>query len=508
MRTFDGKKVLMVQHRNWGIDIGHQLAVRLSQGGARLAAITGKKSSHKFHESQKVISYEYILNTDDILENPEHYLKGRRYSLAHIAESLGIDSVWPMIFGARLISRSYGEGYNFANVQTLSDDQIILYLQATYACIQDLCEQFDPEVVVLSRIAEPPILMLYYLLRKKGVRCLYITDIKVRGMWIAAYDPVESEGPFFDHLKKLNAGMNSTSLDIARQYILEFRKEFKQPTYMDKTSRDDSFPRFLRQQLGLVRRLAEWYTKPGEDCSEILGATPDCRSPRILIRDHFTKMWRTRLAKRYSYADIDSIDKFVYYPLQAEPELTLDVFAPHFTNQFELVRQVAMSLPGDYTLVVKDHPTMMGMRSYSDLESLARIPNVKLINPQVRNDILLKKASMVLSPNSTALVEAAFFNKPSLQFGDQGTTQMLPNVIRHTDMTTLSAVMREHLGCECVGPEYERRLENFIAAAFDVGHDIAYIEAWEHKGSVEVDRLWDMYRTEIIRALRLDGMSK
>ena len=34
----------------------------------------------------------------------------------------------------------------------------------------------------------------------------------------------------------------------------------------------------------------------------------------------------------------------------------------YFTNLFELIRQVAISLPSGITLVVKEHPIMIGRR--------------------------------------------------------------------------------------------------------------------------------------------------
>ena len=50
-------------------------------------------------------------------------------------------------------------------------------------------------------------------------------------------------------------------------------------------------------------------------------------------------------------------------PLQFQPEESIDVQAPRFNNMIELARQVAMSLPGDMTLIVKDHPGMFGFRN-------------------------------------------------------------------------------------------------------------------------------------------------
>ena len=501
MGFLHGKRILIVQQRNWGIDIGHLLAKKLAAEGARLAAVTYKKSAHVFHASQKEVSYEVLISNDDALENPEKYLKGRTFTIEEMTKALGVTSIWPIPFASREITRSYAEGFNFANLQQLSDADIILYLQATFAYVSDLLESFKPAAIIVSRIAEPANFMMYYLARKRGIRCLSITDSKVRGVWISTYTPWETEGPSLDRFDELNSGGQSDNAERARRYIAEFRESFKRPTYMDKVYDTPPFWKRMRQELAPYRRIIEWYTRQHPDCIKKLGATVDCRPPLIILRDHYTKWWRKRVARRFSYFPLEAVGTYVYYPLQYEPETTLDVFAPYFTNQIELAKQIAMSLPGDYTLVVKDHPAMFGLRSFSALQSLSRCPNIKLMDSRVSSEKLLKGASLVLAPNSTSLVEAAFYGIPAIQFGDQGVTQKLPNVIRHTDLTTLPNVLAKHILEKQGGDEYERRIENFVASIYDVGHQLDYLAAWEGGKTSEREKIWQMYRKELERIL-------
>ena len=67
-----------------------------------------------------------------------------------------------------------------------------------------------------------------------------------------------------------------------------------------------------------------------------------------------------------------------------QPELAIDVLAPFFTNQIEVARLIAMSLPDDYTLVVKDHPIMVGLRRPRYLDKIQKLPNVKLIDYSIK----------------------------------------------------------------------------------------------------------------------------
>jgi len=57
--------------------------------------------------------------------------------------------------------------------------------------------------------------------------------------------------------------------------------------------------------------------------------------------------------------------------LQFQPEASIDVMAPFFSNQIETARQIAMSMPDDYVLVTKEHPAMVELRPPSYLEDRA-----------------------------------------------------------------------------------------------------------------------------------------
>src|SRR3989344_3597300 len=114
-----------------------------------------------------------------------------------------------------------------------------------------------------------------------------------------------------------------------------------------------------------------------------------------MLRDHYAKKWYRYCADRFPYHALDSIKKYVYFPLQFQPEEAIDVTAPFFNNQIETARLVAQSLPDDFTLVVKDHPDMAELRSPSYLQKIARTPNVKLVDYRVSSERLLKDATLV-----------------------------------------------------------------------------------------------------------------
>ena len=140
---------------------------------------------------------------------------------------------------------------------------------------------------------------------------------------------------------------------------------------------------------------------------------------------------------------------------------------------------------------------MVGLRPPSYLEKVARTVNVKLIDYRVPTELVVKNSDMVICTNGTTLAEAAFYNKPAIQLGNFGTTLQFPNVVHHTDMTTLTQRIKEILKMDCRSPEYEHQLENYVAAVYDTGFDVNYIGAWEKGEKESMKRLCNIYKEQV-----------
>ena len=159
----------------------------------------------------------------------------------------------------------------------------------------------------------------------------------------------------------------------------------------------------------------------------------------VEFRNHYQNIGKTKFnvllkelnllivrSKRKSYIDknflksVKNKTPFVFFPLHFEPEQTLLIKNPYFTNQIEVITNIAKSLPIEFMLLVKEHPAMKlsGWRKISDYEKIANIPNVVLIHPSVSNENIIPKSSLVITISGTSGLEAAFHEKPSIVFTD------------------------------------------------------------------------------------------
>ncbi len=504
MSKLQGKRVLIFQQRNWGKIIGRYLAKRLAEEGAILGALTFKRSVHDLIKEGET-KYELIINNDEVMADPKKYLGDDDYNLTEICDQLGVDSLWPLIYTLRNHVKSYQDKYYYSFKQNVSDEEIGYFVKAVYKYIKFFFSEFKPDVIISPNFVALPHIMFNLYAHRRGVKMFGLTDSKVRGVYIFTYGYRDDAGPFYERVDALNAsGAKSQNQERAEQYIADFRREFKKPDYANYESGGRSLMQRLRRELLPYYQVLLWYTKPGISRVNYLkstGITIDYRPPKIILRDHWAEKSYRKFADTFNYYPFDQVGKLVYFPLQFQPEATIDVISPNFSNQIETARQVAMSLPGDYTLVVKEHPGMVGKRPPSYLEKISRTVNVKLIDYRIPSQEILKRAALVVSPSSTTIAEAAFFNKPAIQLGNLGTTLKLPNVFRHTDMTTLARKIQEVLAVNLNNPEYERRLVNFVAAAYDTGLEVDYVSLWEGRRMDLLDQLWQDYKKELARVL-------
>ena len=101
------------------------------------------------------------------------------------------------------------------------------------------------------------------------------------------------------------------------------------------------------------------------------------------------------------------------------------------------------------------------------------------------------------------MIEAAMLNIPCIQLGDLGTTQLLPNVRQHSDVTTLGDKIETVLSEKVNSQEYEHQLEQYVSAAMDVGFDLNYFGVWYYGETGDQDEIFRRHADELRRCFQL-----
>lgn len=132
----------------------------------------------------------------------------------------------------------------------------------------------------------------------------------------------------------------------------------------------------------------------------------------------------------FSYGSLPLIDdqsRYVVLPLHYEPEAVISYFSRH-RRQVELAEQLIDTLPYDFKLVIKEHPSQPGALAMPQWRNVTKCARV--IPLRAHSDIkeLFARQIYVVSIGSTFALEAAMHGKPVAVLGGAHFVGV-PNVI-------------------------------------------------------------------------------
>jgi hypothetical protein len=109
--------------------------------------------------------------------------------------------------------------------------------------------------------------------------------------------------------------------------------------------------------------------------------------------------------------------RFIYYPLQYFPEVTIQAYGRGYEDQVHLITRLAASIPTDTRIYVKEHTSMVGRRPFEVYRRLKKLFNVELVSPLISTFDLIKRAAATATITSTAGWEAYNLGLPAICFG-------------------------------------------------------------------------------------------
>lgn len=179
-----------------------------------------------------------------------------------------------------------------------------------------------------------------------------------------------------------------------------------------------------------------------------------------LVKDKKKRKMREKFMEKNLLKKINLNHPFIYFPMSTDLERHLLIDSPYHTNQIEVIRNVAKSIPINYTLYVKENPSNItrDWRDISQYEELLDIPNVRVLHPEFSNSDLLKNCDLVISIAGSSSFEAAFYEKPSIVFG-QVLYSGLPSVTKVENIRDLPRNIRNSLKQKVKAEDLSRYLE-------------------------------------------------
>lgn len=199
--------------------------------------------------------------------------------------------------------------------------------------------------------------------------------------------------------------LNEGSISEARQFIEVFKNKAKNSCYTKKSS--------------LTHDLLYTF---GYMVKKIHSVLFESKYDRVIENiDYYMHQnlssikYLNRLIYRFGiiYDQYNENDCFMFYPMHIEPEAVVQYWSGGtYTNQINLIEQIARNLPPNCFLYVKDHIHEFGYRDIKDYKKIKEIPNVKLLDPGVSGLFLANKSKGLVTVNGTMGLECIALGKP------------------------------------------------------------------------------------------------
>jgi len=147
---------------------------------------------------------------------------------------------------------------------------------------------------------------------------------------------------------------------------------------------------------------------------------------------NFSRWSKVSRITKYLIDDVEkelSGSEYYIFPIHYQPEASTVVASPRHSDQLNLIKNLAFSMPAGTKLVVKEHVSNIGFPDVEFYKAVKSYPNVILASHNCNIKELIRNSLGVITITSTAGFEALLLNKHVYYFGDVFYTYH-PNAIK------------------------------------------------------------------------------
>lgn len=381
----------------------------------------------------------------------EKYLGGEKdkyseyYLLGGIPPNIDISKYPPP--GADLIGKLYKAeslvltmmNKNYRYDKMCVDERRRLYydiLRYWYGKIRET----DPNIIIYSSIPHA----VYNYIIFEIARLLKIKTIMFQDTWVS--DRVMVFNNFWNGNAEIKRAIEK---DRNNNFQLDdLDDDIKKYYLWQKNPKADTTPCYiLKKEERRIKRKKSWKKK----LKPIRLAIKNREFFKKIYR-YFTRPYRDNLKKDYEKLQTkpDLNNKFIYVPLNHQPEATSCPLGDMFVDQILMIEILSASLPSNWAIYVKEHPNQWNNRgvNFSSsrykgyYEKIAKIKGVKIIPINISTYDLINKSQLIANVNGTAGWEAIMRNKAVMAFGYPWYIEA-PGVFKVKDIKTCQEVINK-----------------------------------------------------------------
>lgn len=418
--------------------------------------------SKKFFQEQKLVKFKNIWFYHDYTSK---FQKPDLQYLSTIEKKYKVN-LWLLASNERIF---YEHNYYYR----FTTDEILSILEQECRLFESVLDEIEPDFLIMASPNFHYDYLFYTICRARGIRIL------IQGPSRFGYRCIISEKVDEIDSKQMPQTDSKQSIGQLQNYLKGFdiTKEGKELRHRFINSKFRYFRAALQYLLSANTNIKTHYTYFGRTKYNVL---------KTAIKYTIIEKYRRYFIDKNFAREIDEKSQYVYFPLTTDPESTLLVYAPFFTNQIELIRNISKSIPIEYKLIIKDHPlqSVRGWRKISYYKEIMKLPNIIMMHHSFPSEKIIKKSSLVITIASTAGMEAAFHEKPSIVFANV-LYSSLPSVHRLMSIEELPAAIRKSLEKKVNIDDLNEFVNYVNKNSFEfnlTGMDMDYVEQFFHGG--------------------------
>lgn len=415
--------------------------------------------------AQLLFEWDFTLRPDKLTGNP--------HALEVLEKEYGEPFLWNAVIADRRlmygptckVRQDYSGKFSHAEL-----------CEIVYRALKRLDEFFDsfkPDCVINHVPATFAGYLLYLVSKRRGVPYLNLKSTKIKNYVTFSESVHEKPQHIYKrYFENMDAGSAFVLEQEAKAYLLQAAAAPVQYEGSGIRTAKRNFEGFKKAAIGFLGAVrSSWKRR-----HPIIGNDNHNPPPwgtylhGNLLKGHRGRQSLNIMKRRMKSIEELGQEKFVFYPLHAEPEITLSVYGRDHQNQVETIRRIAQSLPIGFKLVIKEHPRSLSYHSPSYYKKILEIPNVYFIDPQIRPFSIIQAAQAVIVISGFVGFEALVIGKPVIALGDVFYNVLPESMIRSVkSMSDFQVVFKDLIRDYC---KDENALVAFIAASMSQSVDV------------------------------------
>jgi hypothetical protein len=384
---------------NYSIHFGIAEALQKKYDCELYGVISCSPKQKDFFKSQKLVEFKKKWFVREHVNLKKH--KYDINNLQSLEKSMKIQ-ISKIIYGDRLF-------YKFNKYHLFTNQEILSIIEQELNFYNEILDEISPDFVIMRAPEFQDIELFYEVCKAKKIPILILSSMKFGARCIISnrpYPPIQ--------FNKNNKQISIKKIDELRANVQEYSKIYK-----NVFSSEGKINSKISQKIDAGKLLFSMFNSSNMNSYHDVGKTPKS----ILIK-FFSTLLRTFFRKKFldknTKMSFSSTKPYAYFPLHAEPDVAILRIGEFYSDQINVIKNIAQSLPVGMDLLVKEHPAMwmVGWRNKNFYKQIIELPNVKLIHPSISSEAMIQKSAFVITIAGTAALEATFYNKPTIVFSD------------------------------------------------------------------------------------------